>query len=98
MQKVATDARGVLLQLHLMGRLQKVERMDLTFQLHEAEGGGGGGGRYKKRNHIIYDAPCTKEIAPIQSAGEERFTRSLYCCQLKARASAPMRLRGCNEL
>ena len=71
MQKVVTGARGMLLQLHLTRRVQEGQRMELTFQVARSRG------RYKKRNHILYYAPCTKEIGPVQSAGEKRFTQSL---------------------
>ena len=44
--------------------------MDLTHQLHQAAHIPCRRG-YKKRNHNIYYAPCTKEIGPIQSAGKK---------------------------
>ena len=46
--------------------------MDLTFFNCTKQGG------YKKRNQIIYYAPCTKETCQIKSAGGKRFSaRSL---------------------
>ena len=72
MQKAVTGARGVLLQLHLTRRVQEGQTDgSLTFQLHQA------GGVIRNGTHIIHNAPCTKKIDAIRSAGGKRFTRSL---------------------
>ena len=71
MQELVTGARGVLLLLHLTRRVQEGQKDGVNISIARSRG------KCKKLNQICHNAPCTKKIGPVQSAGEKRFTRSL---------------------